>query len=215
LVALLADAALQLHAAPLLHHVRCLVGRGVQVGLRRKADAVAGGEGRGAHRRARLGGATAYVRLDAADIVPTERVLNAVGVRKCGRRILGAVRCGLVDTGLVRQRTFRTETHLYLRVGEVRSLGLVCGFGARGLVLVTHRSRLRLDGVVLDLGASLFVHVRGPAHPRIPMQGCLVGNESIHNTGALRWIFRRLQVFPAGPRDPWDSGSFRAIEQRR
>ena len=72
LVADLADAALQLHAAALLDHVRSLVSRRVQIGRAREGDVVAGRVGLGADRAARVRRWAADVGLDPGDVVAAE-----------------------------------------------------------------------------------------------------------------------------------------------
>jgi hypothetical protein len=81
-IARLAHAALQLHAAALLHHVRRLVRRRVQAGRAGERDVRAGGVGLGAHRLRRGLRRAAHVGRDAAHVVAAERPLDLLAVRQ-------------------------------------------------------------------------------------------------------------------------------------
>ena len=87
-----ADATGELDAAALLHHVRCLVGRGVEIRRAAERDAVAGRIGRRSDRGGRLGRDTADRGLHATDVVTPERLLDHRRVRQRTRGI--AYACG-------------------------------------------------------------------------------------------------------------------------
>src|SRR5579883_902536 len=87
-VARLTDAAGELHAVSLLDHVRRFVRRGVQVGRAVEGDVLAGRVGVGSERARRRRRAAAEVRLDAADVVPPERLLNRRRIRQWLRAAL-------------------------------------------------------------------------------------------------------------------------------
>jgi hypothetical protein len=77
----LADPTLQLHTAALLDDVRGFVRRRMKARGGGERNVVSGGIGIGADRAARGRGRSAHVRLDTADVVPTEQALDRVGMR--------------------------------------------------------------------------------------------------------------------------------------
>jgi hypothetical protein len=84
-IACLADAALQLHAPSLLHHVRCLVCSRAQIRGAGKRDVVAGCERLRAHCAGAGGSSFIGMRLDAADVMVPERSLDPVAEGEPGR----------------------------------------------------------------------------------------------------------------------------------
>jgi hypothetical protein len=76
----LANLALQLHTAALLDDVRGFVRRRAKARGGGERNVVSGGIGLCADRRARCRGRSAHVRLDTADVVPTEQALDRVGM---------------------------------------------------------------------------------------------------------------------------------------
>jgi hypothetical protein len=68
-IACFADTTLEVHAPALLHNVRGLVGRGVEIRRRRERNMVAGGECLCADRAGPHGCRRICVRLDISDVV--------------------------------------------------------------------------------------------------------------------------------------------------
>jgi hypothetical protein len=120
----LADPALQVHAGALLHHVRRLVRRGVEVRRAAERDVIAGGVGLGADRLAGLPGRAADVGLDAADVVTAECGLDAIDVGQFARRLCQAGLGRGVDVVVLRGR---------LAVGPSLDGGAVGGLDERVL----------------------------------------------------------------------------------
>jgi len=88
--------------------------RRVQVRRASEHDVIAAGEGLRAHRRARVLGGTAGVRLHVRDVVATERALDLVGVRHRATAGCHATRGRLMHPSCV-----PAALHLY-RVAMVR-----------------------------------------------------------------------------------------------
>lgn len=79
----LTHAALQLNSAALLHDMRCLVSRCVEIRRDRKRDVIAAGETSSPHVLSRLARLFACMSLDAADIEAPERALDQIEMRQC------------------------------------------------------------------------------------------------------------------------------------
>ncbi len=77
-----ADTPCELYTAPLLHGVRCLVRRGVQVGVTAKCDGVPGGIGGCPQVVSGDRGGATDVSLDLPDVVPAEQALDGAGMGK-------------------------------------------------------------------------------------------------------------------------------------
>jgi len=90
-----ADAALQLHAAALLHHVRGLVSHGVQIRALAEHDVIARGVRAGTHRLRTRRGFGPRVRPDLRDVVSAECALQPVGERQAARRRRPRMRCSV------------------------------------------------------------------------------------------------------------------------
>jgi hypothetical protein len=71
-IACFADTTLEVHAPALLHNVRDLVGRGVEIRRRRERNMVAGGECLCADRAGPHGCRRICVRLDISDVVAAQ-----------------------------------------------------------------------------------------------------------------------------------------------
>jgi hypothetical protein len=104
----------KLDAACLLHRVRCLVRRGVQVGFATKCDRPSRGVGIRAEAVGRHRCGATDLGLDVADVVPAEQVLDRARV---GQRLAGtgnALRGGLLRLlGVHRSRDRATGLHLH------------------------------------------------------------------------------------------------------
>ena len=104
LVALLPDAAVDVHTCALLDDVGRFMRGGVEVRRLAERDVVAGGERRRAHARARLGRRPADVRLDPGHVVTAEQALDPIEVgqrRRRTRDALGGERLDIARRRLV------------------------------------------------------------------------------------------------------------------
>ena len=100
-VAAPSDTAGELDPAALLHHMRGLVRRGVQIGLGFERNLVTRRIRLRADRARRVGRSSTHVGADAADIMMTEQALDLVVVRQLGRRASDAARRRFVDSRAV------------------------------------------------------------------------------------------------------------------
>ncbi len=101
LVARFADAGLEVDARALLHHVRGLVRRRVQIGRTRERDVAPRRVRRSSHRLCRRGGVRAEVGLHPAHVVTPEQLLDATEVREApGAPRDAALRRGLHPRGI-------------------------------------------------------------------------------------------------------------------
>lgn len=117
------NAVLELHAAPLLHHVRGLVRGSVHVRRSAEANIVAERKANGSHGVTRRGSAPAHVCTDSADIMMAERRLYAIGVRDPDRHARDSLGSGLVYLGVsVARRGRRTTLTKVIGVVTKRAL---------------------------------------------------------------------------------------------
>ncbi len=119
-VTLLADAAGKLYAAALLDHVGGLVCCGVKTGLALERDLIAPGEAVGADRLVGLPGGRVGVRVNAADVVAAERLLDLVPVGQRLGLARGAVLGCSLDRYAVIGRRLGRQLHGGQMIGNLR-----------------------------------------------------------------------------------------------
>lgn len=113
-----AHAAFEVHATPLLHHVRRLVRGRVQAGRGSgKREVIAAGKRLGgAHRLRAFGGSRVGVRLHVRDVVRAERLLDRLEMRQRPTGAADAVLRRLLDVGarlLIGVRASLRQSPLY------------------------------------------------------------------------------------------------------